>query len=596
MAELGVKGASFPSRRYPESRGSTMSAILATGLVVVAAFPVRISTGFGYSISVFDVTLLALLYVFVMRRLAGVPLRVGPPAVAAAAAIPALAGFTSLLWTDDFAVGARAVVSALSAVLAYLVVLDLTGGLSPRAVARLAALFSVLLVLAGLATWMRVPGFEPPASASDPWSWYARLSHPFIGKSNNLATLLVLLIPILLWSAARYRSLWFWMAALVGIAGTILTFSRGALLVLITILVIYATRSARDRKLGTLRTVGIGVLAMIVVAVLANSFSDQLVGVEQRLRLEDQGRVLLLQRAMMDIGSSPILGTGSAPEFDAHNTYVQFLVEYGVILGFICCVALLLAVFVWFVRRPDNGSPTTRFVVGLSFLAGGLMFAVQSSYSGALPARSSGCAGGLRRPTTWLNTDPPPRVRVSLESAFGGVAPGADLHVSIVTYRSLEYLLGCLDALLTHLPHASVGIVDNSAEVDRVREVVTMTEQRHPHACIAVSQNCQNVGYARGVNLAFGLNPGRRYFLVLNPDVQISDNLAGLMDGTQTYSVVAGLLNACARTGTRVVNARRRTSYAGEICRAMLGGRAVRGYTSIEGQWIEVDQLDGRSC
>jgi len=91
-----------------------------------------------------------------------------------------------------------------------------------------------------------------------------------------------------------------------------------------------------------------------------------------------------------------------------------------------------------------------------------------------------------------------------------------DLSIIIVNYNAKDFLTRCLDSICTNAPEISfeVFVVDNASN-DGSSEMV---RTRFPQ--VKLIANKENLGFARGNNLAIKRSSGR-YVLLLNPDTEV---------------------------------------------------------------------------
>lgn len=301
-------------------------------------------------------------------------------------ATSAALGALSIAWSLDRAASAVYVASVLQGLLGMWAVLALTRGFSGRQVSALASGWVGSLVLACLLLWAEV--IPPPANISpaDPdWlSYFARLSHPFIGPSNNPATLFVVaIVPLAAWGIRR-RDRIASAGALVAMAALTLTLSRGVLVAFLVGVLVYAF-VAWDQAVPVLRwaPLGIGVSAVTLLMAywlnrdLRETFANRMSGenVESRLGLGKAGADSIAHRFL--------LGGGADGVEHVHNTVQQQLVDFGVIGGTIIVVLLAMSVLQWFQGRRDPGAwMEVAAGAGLAAQLGACL--VQASYEGAL--------------------------------------------------------------------------------------------------------------------------------------------------------------------------------------------------------------------
>ena len=126
---------------------------------------------------------------------------------------------------------------------AYLLAIRLFRGVAPRTIVSAMSLFVMVCITGAILAFLRVPGFDPvippdilvgsPDYINYLASFYARLSHPFIGLSNDFASALNCYVLVLFaWGFAENRRAYQLLAALTVLAITF-TLSRGVLISLV---------------------------------------------------------------------------------------------------------------------------------------------------------------------------------------------------------------------------------------------------------------------------------------------------------------------------------------------------------------------------
>lgn len=363
-------------------------------LLVAAALPVRFPvSALDRSISVFDIAVGALSVPWlVLVRRHGWPRIPGPYLVLGGLLLGL--GAVSLAWTIDRGDTLVHVVASAESLLVFGYAVTFLRLAGDRTWHRWVQFFLLLLVVPGLLLWLGVPGFGPPAEvdprSGDYWSYFVRLSHPFIGRSNNLAALLVLLVvPLSSWALRTRRRLDVAAALLAGVA-LVLTLSRGALLSLGLVLVVFLAGDRRLRRpvIRALRWL-LPVVAVAALVAAANPLTRELV-VARLSAANVQARLDLLALFRDEFGPRWLLGAGAGTGVDVHNTYAQQLLSFGLIGGTAVIIAIVLTGVWWFRRHPHTRPVLTR-IVGLGVATALLSFAVESSFEGT-----------LLRPLVWL--------------------------------------------------------------------------------------------------------------------------------------------------------------------------------------------------
>ena len=368
--------------------------ILVSLILIAAAFPIRFPVGGGLTASLFDATALvsAILFIFLIP-LMKIP-RIPRPFLWLAV-VSILLALVSLFWSQDITTSALYVVSSIEAFVVFIVVVTLLTNAPPTQIVRLISVFVLLLLTGSVLLWMRVPAFMPPAELDplqgDYLSYFARLSHPFIGRSNNLAALLVIfIVPLTVW-ARRTGHRFSGFVAFLALAAVILTLSRGTLIAFAASIVIYVLIEGKAgwnfSKKAAAWLVPISVVGLVAISAnpeMGRFFSD---------RFNSDGadaRVDLYAAAQRAFSANWIAGAGAGVGADVHNTFMQQLTYFGLVCGVVIGI-LLIRVGAWWFARAHAEHLWLAHAIGVGFTAQLMSFWVESSYEGS-----------LLRPLLWL--------------------------------------------------------------------------------------------------------------------------------------------------------------------------------------------------
>src|SRR5262245_35407208 len=180
-------------------------------VLLAAAVPVRLSGSFPLvnSVSVLDILLIAL-GVTLFLDFAFRPLDVGYRELFWILCVPVVVTVLSLVWSVDRPATLRSVLVYTEGLIAYLFVMRELEGLPPDRIITYIKRYSYLLIVPAVLLLLHVPGFAPQVegikhSSGGYLTYYTRLSHPFIGGSNNLATVLAFFVPILIYWGHTHR-------------------------------------------------------------------------------------------------------------------------------------------------------------------------------------------------------------------------------------------------------------------------------------------------------------------------------------------------------------------------------------------------------
>lgn len=374
---------------------------LGLGVVLLAAIvPYRVYGSFPLvaSVSVLDVALaLAALSMLARRAVLGPTPGADPRLLVLISVLPALS-LASMMWTADLAATAREVLSYGEGVVAFCYAVEQTRGVAADVIVAWLRRLVYLLLVPPVLMLLHTPGFGPQEpglahSSGDYLSYFSRLSHPFLGRSNNLAAVLLLVVVVLLYWAVTRHDTRTYVAAAVALVAIFLTGSRGALLALVVVSGAHLLLRDRYRRLANRRL--LMTAAVTVVLAGAAGWAFYVFNVDTRLYIGGRlslSNILLRGQRLADgftrLTDQPFLGygAGTLPDNDpglaggVHNTFLQQLLAYGVVLGLVAVLSLL-ELTRWFL---GGGASGLRRAIGLTLVGALVDFAVESSFEGAV--------------------------------------------------------------------------------------------------------------------------------------------------------------------------------------------------------------------
>ncbi|MGI5193026.1 O-antigen ligase family protein [Streptomyces sp. CA-288835] len=365
-----------------------------------AAMPLRIpmDNPVFHSISILDI-ILCFAAVTLALDCALHPLNIGYRPLFTLLCVPLLVCGISVAWSQDRFATLRATTVYAEGIIAYLFVLRELGGASPTRVIVYVKRYSYLLIIPAVLLLLHVPGFAPqepdlPRTSGDYLSYYSRLSHPVLGRSNNLATVLAFFVPLLFyWGHARHDRR-FMRAGWITLVAVVCTMSRGVIFALLAVALIAALSSLIRSRWIDSRTVG-KIAAGVAVVTTAIVFFQRFNPSARKFiseRFSESNITIrsdLARKALGEIAARPLLGYGGgvAPDrdrrlpIDVHNTYLQQMVYFGLLLGLVVSL-VLIGTAIFFFSRWRIG--TINRVIGFSLMAQMLIFLTESSFEGTV--------------------------------------------------------------------------------------------------------------------------------------------------------------------------------------------------------------------
>lgn len=403
--DAGFSRLSGGQQRALPRKGVPRSGLLFIFLLVVLMFPYRIEYGWSFfsTLSVLDVVLVFLFPVVVMRGLARGSLIIVDRAVFVVLVMPLLFAVISLAWTISISDTLKSIIVYGASVATLFLTVELGRYFSLRQVGMVFVVMAFVLVLTSLLSYLPGSLLRPEITmtqaqlAQDGFllSYYARLSHPFLGLSNSFATILAMLVPIVLF--VRQAGVWRQLslsAAILLLAATIATVSRGVILALVTVYAIFII--LRLIRTGRMRTQGI-VFVFVALGLSALFFllnQDAQKHLEDRLRGDNIASRLDAFTAVFGVASQHPLGVGSGVALSdvssvalesVHNAYLQNLLWFGWFGGLLLSVMLLaLPVLVLLIPVRSGVGREARRAVAMSIAILLLINVSQASWEGSV--------------------------------------------------------------------------------------------------------------------------------------------------------------------------------------------------------------------
>jgi len=372
--------------------------------VVMMAFPMRfwITMGPFSSFSVSDVAIITAAFAWVGYSLVSGTVPVGSNRIFGALLIPLVIGAVSLLWTVDKIQTLKVLVVYAEAIAAFLTTIFLFRFLTFESIAILIKIYLCIVIFSAVFSYLEIPGFHAQIPPGLSWeiqdayyiTYDARFSHPFIGQSNNLASILAF-FPFILASCFRITGSksYIWILCLTIIA-IMATLSRGVLLSLgIGLLIHLFTRNIK--LMNVRRLIGCVVIITIGVVMFFTFNPVALTHLRERLSpAEIYTRIELFQQTINAVKKAPFFGYGAGVSLNlitesslqsVHNTYLEQLLYFGIIGG-IPVLAAFLAIPILIIKIPvlNQSARTMRKAVALSMVIQLLIFMSHPSFEATL--------------------------------------------------------------------------------------------------------------------------------------------------------------------------------------------------------------------
>jgi O-antigen ligase len=340
--------------------------------LVAAAMPIRIYGSFPVvgSVSVLDLVLV-LAAVTLFLDMAFRPVDRGYRELFWLLCLALAVSAISIAWSQDRPTSVHVWLTYAEGLVAYLFVVRELRGLPPARIITYIRRYCYLLIVPGVLLLLHVPGFDPQERglshlSGDYISYYTRLSHPVLGRSNNLATVLAFFAPLLLYWGHTRRDRRATLAGFITTLAIVLTLSRGVLLSFLLAGLLYAPfalgRPTGERGLGGKVTalVALGAIA-IGVFYSVNPATHEFIN--DRFSVANiTARSESVSVAWSKVADRPLLGygVGTTPDWEplleagVHNTYVQQVLYFGLPLGLVVSATLVGIAAVFLARRRST--------------------------------------------------------------------------------------------------------------------------------------------------------------------------------------------------------------------------------------------------
>ncbi len=328
-------------------------------------------------------------------------LEVGSTSVFLLLLLPLIVAECSILWSQDLNATVKAVIIWSEAVVAYLVVVNLFKRCYARIVMKSLASFVLVSFVIAILAIARVPGFQPqippemvlgsPEHAAFILSFYARLSHPFMGLSNSYATVLSFFVmPFFAWGWITGNKRFFW-TSFFTFTAVVLTISRGvfAATVVSCVLFLLQRRLARAIPYFILAFVMMGAvfygyytLVPAVHSTLLTRASGE--NVDIRFHKAHIGLQKIAQRPFIGYGADVVAGGEKDLQGGVHNTFLQQILNFGIFFGWIVNGVLMLLAWQFWRWPGSNDCRLLAKAVAFSIVGQMIAFASQTSFEGSL--------------------------------------------------------------------------------------------------------------------------------------------------------------------------------------------------------------------
>jgi O-antigen ligase len=357
------------------------------------------------SVSFFDVMLILFsicMILFIFHRDGAV--KVGDVCVFKLLFFPIPVCIMSLLWTFDINVTFKYLVILIESIFAYLIFVNILYECEFENIVKLILGIVIVLLATSLFSYFGISYFSPviPFSEETPaynrfvTLYYARLSSPVLGFSNNLALVLTYWFFVCLTLSIVLNKIILYFISSLIFASIVLTASSSALLAIFLILpfFIYWLRINLNKILCILIVVVLLFFALFFLAIKYNPIF--LMHLDSIFIPSSGGRIDLWKDVLRAVNEYCFLGFGggvtpswhnysfSINTSSAHNTYLQHFLFYGYPIGLLTICSFILIPFVFFRSKSQELVKKIERGVVASILSQFIIFVFHPAFEGAM--------------------------------------------------------------------------------------------------------------------------------------------------------------------------------------------------------------------
>jgi O-antigen ligase len=359
------------------------------------AFPMRFWVEWGpfSSFSISDIAIITAILFLIANSILSAKIIIGSKLILSALLTPLIFGILSLFWTTDPIQTFKTLIIYAEAIAAYLAAIFLFRSMEFKSIAFTTIIFLHIIIISAVFSYFGVPGFNPqipPDVSSETQAAYlltykARFSHPFIGLSNNFASVLAF-YPLILASCSRITGskAYIWTLSLT-LAAILATQSRGVLLAFLVGLIAYLSKKKFKSYLAPRMTTCL-FLVSLGILLYFHSNPTSLTYLKDRFTLlEIYTRIEIYKQTINAIIEAPLLGHGAGVPISAlnttifqsvHNTYLEQLFYYGLFGGIPVIMAIIslpilinkmpvLNYSAWSIRRSVSFSVLIQLILSM---------------------------------------------------------------------------------------------------------------------------------------------------------------------------------------------------------------------------------------
>jgi hypothetical protein len=368
-------------------------------------FPFRFEHQWLYfsTISVLDISLTIIFFIIIIFTAYKRKLFIGDKFVFLILTLPFFFTVISLAWSVNVSDTFKSIVVYGTSLFTFIITVTIYRNFSKNTISLIILCLPVVLIFTAILSYIPGSPLSPTITMPSPTlitdgfllSYQARFSHPFLGLSNNFATILSILLPLVI--SIRYLEGWrrlTWWVSITTLAAILATGSRGVLLAVVIVLTVpFFGRLISTLRIPRLLLTGIFFAFLLVtVFILVNPVSQRHLG--DRLHIVNiESRIHAFSTVPSVLNDYPQgIGAGvslsqvsNSVQKSVHNAYLQNFLWFGFVGGFILSLSILCLPFA-FLLIPVK-TLQARMVRQGSFLSIATLLLVnmtQASWEGSL--------------------------------------------------------------------------------------------------------------------------------------------------------------------------------------------------------------------
>ena len=317
--------------------------------------PIRLNIGINFfdSVSILDIFIFTICFPYILTAIFLNDVSIKGKKILVALTVPMLISIVSVLWTEDLIQTLRNIIIYFECIISFIFIYMLSSRLLVTSkfigILLIFLFFPILMMWAGFNLFLP---YNVEAGSADYVSYFLRLSHPLIGRSNALAGILAPFFILFFYKYQDKKKIKDLVVVILLLLSLFLTLSRGVILATLVSIFIYMIFLKEKILKNSLILIiilsffGYGIFNLYMTLEVSDVY------ILDRLNLGNiSSRFEYLSSAIQALENKPLLGYGGGvlPDdenliYGVHNSFLEFMINYGVFLGMICCISII---YIW---------------------------------------------------------------------------------------------------------------------------------------------------------------------------------------------------------------------------------------------------------